>query len=355
MRVLIVDDDHLVCRCLKQMIHWEKIGCLEPEIAYDGLSALECIEKNCPGIVITDIRMPGMDGIELCKRIYEKYSNITILLISAYEDFSIARMALQYNVKGYVLKPFDSKSLSALEDMIRSTTHKKREQEICNNILSNIYEEFLETILEKKEYKVLDEFFHTLSEVGDETLSQNTGIWINLLRPILKYQYKQRSMDSRLLFSLEAEMKEDLKLLTEKEKIDYMRMRYINAMTIDEELNRNIIWEIQRVVKENFSSPDLNVNRLGEIFHMSPVYLGKIFVERTGIKLVDYITEKRIQYAAGELKSTLKPIGEIANAAGYPSANYFSRVFRKKMGVSPQDYRQGYHRPYVTMAKDKEK
>lgn len=342
MRVLIVDDDRLICRCLKQMIKWEEVGCQQPKVAYDGLSALELIKMSKPGIVITDIRMPGMDGIELCKQLYKEYPDITVLLISAYEDFSIARMALQYNVKGYVLKPFDGKSLNALEDMIRNVTSKKKDRELCRKIMSNDYGDFLEAILEEKNYKVLDEFMEMLSCIESETLSQNSGIWLNLLRPIFKYQYKQRSMDSRLLFSLEKEMQDALHSMTVDEKIEYIRVKYTKAMDTDEGFNKNIIWEIQRVVKEEFSSPDLNVNRLGEVFHMSPVYLGKIFVERTGIKLVDYITEKRIQYASEELKDTLKPIGEIAKESGYLNANYFSRVFRKKTGMSPQDYRQQY-------------
>ena len=343
MRVLIVDDDHLICRCLKKMIRWSELGCEEPEIAYDGFRALELIEKNCPGIVITDIRMPGMDGIELCKQLYEKYPNITMFLISAYEDFYIARLALQYNVKGYVLKPFDQRSLSMLEDMIRTSTHKKRDQELCNRILNNEYSEFLEKILDEKNQMVFEEFMDMLKSIEKEVIAQNPGVWINLLRPILKVQYKQRNMDSRLLFSIEQEMQNDLQPLTDEEKIEYVRSRYSDSMIINTELNKNIIWEVQRVVKEEFSSPDLNVNRLGEVFHMSPVYLGKIFMERTGIKLVDYIGEKRIQYASEELRNTLKPIGEIAIASGYPNANYFSRVFRKKTGLSPQDYRQQYH------------
>ena len=99
-RVLIVDDDCIICRCLQEKIDWQDIDCEVPQVAYDGMEALKIIEEFRPHIVICDIRMPLLNGIVLCRQIYEKYPDIKIIILSAYKDFDVAQMALRYNVKG---------------------------------------------------------------------------------------------------------------------------------------------------------------------------------------------------------------------------------------------------------------
>ena len=78
MRVLIVDDDHIICRCLQTEIDWKKIGCEPPMIAYNGIDAMKIMETDHPDIVISDVRMPVMDGTALCRLIHEKYPNVVV-------------------------------------------------------------------------------------------------------------------------------------------------------------------------------------------------------------------------------------------------------------------------------------
>ena len=99
MRVLIVDDDYLTCRCLKELIKWRDIGCEEPMIAHNGTEAVHVMQTSKPDIVISDVRMPMMDGRALCEYVYEHYRDVTFLFISAYEDFKTAQMAMRYNAK----------------------------------------------------------------------------------------------------------------------------------------------------------------------------------------------------------------------------------------------------------------
>lgn len=89
--VLIVDDERVIGQCLQRQVDWEKLGCDIPEVCYNAQQALQNIEKAVPDIVITDIRMPGMDGIDLCRLLHEHYPAITTFIISAYEDFEVAQ------------------------------------------------------------------------------------------------------------------------------------------------------------------------------------------------------------------------------------------------------------------------
>ena len=346
MRVLIVDDDHIICRCLQTEIDWEKIGCELPIIAYNGVDAMTIMETECPDIVISDVRMPMMDGTALCRLIHEKYPNVAVLIISAYEDFKVAQLALRYHVKGYILKPLNRNSLLMLEEMIENEVRLKGEQEFLRTIVANGYQTYLETIIEKNDIPALEEFLDRLSEMKDNSQMRQMSIWQNLLIPITEYNYKKRSADSRILYEEERQRKEILKALKVEERIAYIRECYLQFMhgTQNDDLYSEMIMQIQKIISEEYGSPDMNVTYLGRKFYMSPAYLGQLFLEHTGIKLVEYIAEKRLENACQLLRGTNKPVKEIAEASGWPDPNYFSRMFRKKIGMAPGEYRQKFQK-----------
>ncbi len=112
-RVLIADDEPKVSQLIKNLIQWEPLGLQLVGIANDGIKALEMIEMYRPDIVITDIRMPGFDGIELIKRAKLSHADIDFIIISGYQHFDYAHNAIKYNVKDYLLKPLKNKKLTA--------------------------------------------------------------------------------------------------------------------------------------------------------------------------------------------------------------------------------------------------
>lgn len=284
MHVLIVDDDRIICRCLEQKIHWKELGCDVPDVAYDGEMAVEIIKQRKPDLVISDMKMPVMDGKELCRHLYAHYPEIAFLFISAFEDFSTAQLALECRVQGYVLKPLDGESLSNLEKMIWNVARQRQSGELYEKIISDAYRTFLEKVIEDKDVAALDRLLEQIAEMQGNSAELKADIWQHLLVPIWGYDYSRRNMDLRLLFMKEQKEKEKIQTLSEKEKPAWIRECYLREMDmeVESETGSNVIWEVQEFVKKNFSSPELNVNMLGSRFHMSPVYLGRIFKERTG-------------------------------------------------------------------------
>src|SRR5665647_275696 len=154
MKLLIVDDDLQIRTGLKEGIDWGKLEIDEVFIAENGIEAINLYEENLPQIVITDIRMPGLDGLELSREI-RKFSEATkIIIISGYSEFEYAKKALQLGVTDYLLKPV---KIAELKKLVTTTKDKviealKREEEekeqkyLCNerlieDVLSgNIYE-----------------------------------------------------------------------------------------------------------------------------------------------------------------------------------------------------------------------
>lgn len=104
-KVLIVDDEILLRQGLKHLLQWEKEGFTIVGEASTGEEALDIISKNKPHIVISDVVMPGMDGVSLCQKIKSKYPDIQIIILSSYSDFNYVKDTFKYGVKDYILKP----------------------------------------------------------------------------------------------------------------------------------------------------------------------------------------------------------------------------------------------------------
>jgi len=109
--VLIVDDEETIREGIRRNIDWENYDIRICDAVDSGFKALNIIDRNPPDIVITDIRMGEIDGLELLHIINEKYPTIKVILISAYNDFQYAQKAIELNAFYYLLKPIDSQKL----------------------------------------------------------------------------------------------------------------------------------------------------------------------------------------------------------------------------------------------------
>nr|WP_289767551.1 response regulator [uncultured Acetatifactor sp.] len=120
MKVMIIDDESVHVRGMIRHINWEKYG-FEPPIGYtDAMEALLALKRNLFNVVITDIKMPGISGLELIRSIHEEGMNPTIIIISGYEEFSYAQEAIRLGVYAYLLKPLKPEELEACLDNIQS-------------------------------------------------------------------------------------------------------------------------------------------------------------------------------------------------------------------------------------------
>ena len=128
-KVIIVDDESLIIESLKLSIDWEKEGFKIIGNALDGLHALELIREYEPDIVFTDIRMPGISGIELIKKVSEIDPDILFVIISGYAEFAYAQKALKYNAIGYCLKPFDEEEIISILSKARNILKKVKHNE----------------------------------------------------------------------------------------------------------------------------------------------------------------------------------------------------------------------------------
>lgn len=128
--LLIVDDEYLITESLSTMEEWESRHIRVIGTASSGREAIEWIEHHDVDIVITDIRMPDMDGMELLQHLFEHNPSVKVIVISGYEEFSYVHAALKYKAIGYVLKPIDTEELLALVDEAIAPVDKPKAEEL---------------------------------------------------------------------------------------------------------------------------------------------------------------------------------------------------------------------------------
>lgn len=128
-QMIIADDEPAIRNGLRDLFPWEELQVQIVCMAANGRMALDYIEKHPVDLVLADIRMPGMDGLELARTLNESYPSICMILISAYTDFEYARKAMRYGVREYITKPVDYEAfLSTMRRILAELTPREDEQ-----------------------------------------------------------------------------------------------------------------------------------------------------------------------------------------------------------------------------------
>ena len=237
-RVLLIDDEILSLDHTKGMIDWRGIGCEIVGTARNAEEGLKAIRESDPDIVITDIVMPGMTGLEMIGQLSPDH-RARFIVISGYREFDYARPAIHAGAVDYLLKPF------------------------------------------------------TAAQLREAVLS-----CMDRAEDAASYESRYGSTVAGLL----------------------------------------------RAIDEHLSDPELSLSWLceNELF-MNETYMGRLMQKRTGMKFTAWVTQRRMAEACRLLKCDRDiPVAEVAERVGFASAKYFIEVFKKNLGVSPGQYRNGH-------------
>lgn len=133
-KILIVDDEYEIRQGLMNNFNWEDIGYQVIGLAENGAEALKLMGKEIPNVVLTDIKMPEIDGLQLAKEIRLLYPETRVILLSAFDDFRYAQEAIRHNVKCYLTKPVRDTELKDILVSIKEELQQSEELEIDNNL-----------------------------------------------------------------------------------------------------------------------------------------------------------------------------------------------------------------------------
>lgn len=177
LKVLIADDEIKVSKLIQCLIHWDELGMEVIGTVNDGVQAYEMILEKQPDIVITDIRMPGMDGIELVEKVLGREGadrKVFFVIISGYSQFEYAQQAVKLGVEDYLLKPIKKKELEAVLNKILSKYSatanaleekenlqnrlQRTQQKVKNSFLSELVDNHRQAILKLDQEEIYREF-----------------------------------------------------------------------------------------------------------------------------------------------------------------------------------------------------
>lgn len=192
--VIVVDDETWICKLIRKIVDWDTIGFNIVANASDGLTALNLIREHKPDLVITDIRMPGLDGIGLIKAVREQELDVEFVIISGYSDFEYARSALTLDAFAYILKPLDKEEFEEILYSVKDKISKKYR-------IQNKLESSDTVMLEGDMRKIIDK---TNKDISLDTLNSRYGTNFTdgiFYTAILKRDYilKENTNDERYM------------------------------------------------------------------------------------------------------------------------------------------------------------
>lgn len=176
-RVLIADDERIIRDGISKMIDWASLGLELAGTAEDGRAARESVEKLHAEIVITDIRMPEMDGLELIQALQASRPETMFIILSGHGEFEYANQAMKYGVKHYILKPCDESEIEeALKAVVEELDHRGKAAELARQmqdnwekVLPQVKEQFLKECVSTGKYNRADyEHYGRILQIADE-------------------------------------------------------------------------------------------------------------------------------------------------------------------------------------------
>lgn len=358
MNIMIVDDEKLLRKGFRNMTDWSAKGIQvvgEAMNGQDALTQIESLVKNpklYPDVVITDIKMPIMNGVELTKQIKILYPNISIIVLSGYDDYTFVRDSMKYGASDYLLKA------SIDIDTICETLHKIK---INSNTLANftysLNNNSESTVSLNLDWEKIKQFldFHQFNELKDYIVNSFK------IKENIPFNYLQDIMRD-LFFFIEYQLEQLGSLNTYLKKRKYINSASITLIKdvptaidwfilIIEEIekhctpiddkNTSLIKEIIDYIEEHYKEL-ISLTTIAEKFYINKNYLCNIFKAETSTTIHEYITDLRISKSKSLIRTSTLSLTEISYYIGYQNHSYFSKNFRKKTGISPSEYLKLY-------------
>ena len=353
MKVLIADDERIIRDTISQLVNWESLGLTLIGQCENGIEAYDMIIDESPDIVMTDIKMPGLSGLDLIKKVTGTRMDTQFIVLSGYSEFKYAQEAMKYGVKHYLLKPCNVDQITeSLQAAIEECNNKKaisqfsEKQELSLESQTALVKDLCTELrdLQKKQegnYRELQkqklfELFRCLNGVSD----------IDDLFQLCSFIYFRLSDESLFCSLLETvELMQKLKQIDNPDKLRSAFFpeleRIIQNAPLGQFDKSTIVTRVKEYVYEHLSDPDMTLKWIAENhLYMNVDYVSRRFVRETGEKFSTYLNNIRIQRAKEILSSdATTQIQNIAEEVGCGNnPQYFSQLFKKNTGMTPTAY-----------------
>lgn len=347
-KVVIVDDEKMIREGLTRTIPWNDMGVEVVGTAGNGQMALEIIREKKPHIVLTDIRMPKMDGLQLLQRVREENSKIKVVMLSGYDDFSYAQQAIKYGASDYLLKPINAEDLQKLIKKLVKTFEEEIFEDLSYIKIKKDIEAELGQYITAIRLGNRDTAFSLLNKLSDKLTNQllANDQFYKLYMEIINSVLQTLDEDG---FKLTEELREEyLKSFIELfnsadgEELVKWLYRFTDKVAGYVENNKGdsysfVIKKALEYIEQHYKE-ELSAQKVAEAVYLSPNYFSHIFKKIRKESFTDYLNKIRVEKAKMLLTTNLYKVYEVSDMVGYSDYKYFSSVFKKLVGVSPTQY-----------------
>jgi two-component system response regulator YesN len=336
-KALIVDDEPIIRKGLEKLIQQSARSGISIVAAENGEEALQVIAAERPDFVFTDIRMPKMDGLELCKRIAALESDMQLVVISGYGDFEYAQKCLSYGVKEYLLKPVSRSHLEAVLTKLTEHWSKQRNPSFVSVAKLERWVERLEEAVWTLQMEALEALLHEgMQEMAAYrlTFSQQRELQEECFSLLLK------KLSSRDMFPVETVL--DLSGLPHDRPFGLFReavLRLCQQLKLKRKGKVKDPVEEAKTYIEQHLAAEVSLEEVAEMLGLNPSYFSQLFKQTTGETFVHYRTRRRMEKAKKLLESPHYRITDISCEVGFSDHPHFTKTFKKVTGFSPSEYR----------------
>lgn len=381
MKALIVDDESNVRKIIRFLARWEEHGITDVLEARNGLEAKALIEQESPEMIMTDVKMPKNSGIKLIQWLDANAYPGKVIMISGFDDYSFMRQAFKFGCFDYLMKPIDEKILN--ETLGGAVKAWRKEEEDRRNKESGFYEEVKIFRLNREITSACngegfdsDEIAMALPQVDvyEFTLmyfyqSHHSEIYIQLLtQELVKRQWGnaftlQNEPNVCVILSVQGQFLPIEDWITQHidipirlvsgspiQSLDEIPQSYQSAQRSMADQNFKAIHrladlddakrmnDIVAFVDDHYME-EMSLDKLSARFFLSREHISRRFKQEVGMTLTNYVIHLRISQAKRWLMESDDKMYSIALKLGYQDEIYFSKLFKKMVGMTPNEYR----------------
>ncbi|MGO4548077.1 response regulator [Paenibacillus sp. 2TAB23] len=340
-RILLVDDEAMSKKSLFKILTSANASYQIVGEAADGEEALLLARRERPHLVITDISMPVMDGIELIQRLREDGNDMDIIILSGYGEFEYAQEALRHGVVDYILKPMKPEQVLGLVAKRFEHFMKSRQTAIIKNQLivpiSSAAERIGHELWIANEPGMRQEMNSFFGLMDDNRVMQEERI--SMLRDaasLIRNRLLPQFLHEAWAFPYEIQCYQQASgsfeawlegLLNEiRDKRNWGK--------------RGVIHQAIDYIKANFSDSELHLEKVLAPLGISSTHFYHMLMEETGMSYIAYLTHIRMEHAKALLEHSDLKTYEVGQRCGYPDYPHFTKRFKRQIGLSPSEYRK---------------
>ncbi|KYH29457.1 response regulator transcription factor [Clostridium colicanis] len=352
-KVLVVDDEYFAREGMKRTVPWEKYGCTICGEAQDGREGIEEAKKHKPDLIITDISMPEVNGIDMVKEISKFLPNCKFIIITGHDEFKYVKAAIKLRAVDFILKPIDDDEFL---EAVNRAVEDLRKLNVSNNIriskediikLSDIMKEEKELLFAVKAFDRIN-MEKNLKHIFFNILEGNRSNYEIVKQVSIDIVLKAVNMLNEYNISFENVLNSDLDAYKKsytasniKEAYDWVHKILSNILdAIKEavmEANETGIEKAIEYIEEHFCE-NISLSDVAKRVYLSESYLSRKFKKVKGMGFVEYITKLRMEKAIEDLKNPNIKIADLASKLGYPNYRYFSQSFKKYTNYTPSEF-----------------